>query len=401
MTSRAGMHFPCCCERRDGEPSGKLNPIEEAVLRQFIRFGIPPEPRECAIRRTTYLQQLSDLNKRNALPQSATGALRDGEFKAEQRRLKAEARADILRIQSDPYSYRYWVPGKNDYRRLVICQAMWAHDTRLSDPDLLFPLPKKGRGRPSTGKMWTYSQFAKMAYRKLELEREEADADEQKLLDPPIEQAAVAAAAIELINESAKEGEWTGIIPEASTIEVSWKHLNVDVEGKDPPYPPAIQRLEDATAHLKSIENAADMLGMRRNLSPEYPEFARWAAAKLWVEENQDPQQQPWFEHRPPAYVCCWKTHRMWLSTVPSMGSREVKEGHASIAMPMLAEALAMGIAMLISADERQKTPRDIRLSGEHFGKLIGGFVAILHQNNDTTGDQLMDILGVEREKLN
>jgi len=41
MTSRAGMHFPCCCERRDGEPSGKLNPIEEAVLRQFIRFGIP------------------------------------------------------------------------------------------------------------------------------------------------------------------------------------------------------------------------------------------------------------------------------------------------------------------------------------------------------------------------
>lgn len=84
-----------------------------------------------------------------------------------------------------------------------------------------------------------------------------------------------------------------------------------------------------------------------------------------------------------------------------AMGSREVKEGQASIAMPMLAEALAMGIAMLISADEQQKTPRDIRLSGEHFGKLIAGFAAILQKNDDTTGDQLMDMLGVSREKLN
>lgn len=46
------------------------------------------------------------------------------------------------------------------------------------------------------------------------------------------------------------------------------------------------------------------------------------------------------------------------------MGPREVKEGHASIAMPMLAEALAMGIAMLITADDTKRTPRDIRLGG-------------------------------------
>lgn len=84
-----------------------------------------------------------------------------------------------------------------------------------------------------------------------------------------------------------------------------------------------------------------------------------------------------------------------------AMGSREVKEGHASIAMPLLAEALAMGVAMLITADETIKTPRDIRMAGEHFGKLIGGFAAILQNGNDTTGDQLLDMLGVSRTKLN
>lgn len=84
-----------------------------------------------------------------------------------------------------------------------------------------------------------------------------------------------------------------------------------------------------------------------------------------------------------------------------AMGSREVKEGHASIAMPMLSEALAMGIAMLITADETKRTPRDMTLAGEHFGKLIGGFAAILQNGDDTTGSQLMEMLGVTRTKLN
>lgn len=84
-----------------------------------------------------------------------------------------------------------------------------------------------------------------------------------------------------------------------------------------------------------------------------------------------------------------------------AMGSREVKEGHASIAMPMLTEALAMGIAMLITADDDQQTPRDMRLSGEHFGKMIGGFAAILKNGDDTTGTQLMAMLGVTKTKLN
>ncbi|WP_426387591.1 hypothetical protein [Sphingobium sp. R-21] len=84
-----------------------------------------------------------------------------------------------------------------------------------------------------------------------------------------------------------------------------------------------------------------------------------------------------------------------------AMGSREVKEGHASIAMPMLTEALAMAIAMLITADDVQQTPRDMRLSGEHFGKMIGGFASILKNGDDTTGTQLMAMLGVSKTKLN
>ena len=84
-----------------------------------------------------------------------------------------------------------------------------------------------------------------------------------------------------------------------------------------------------------------------------------------------------------------------------AMGSREVKEGHASIAMPMLAEALAMGIAMLITADDTKRTPRDIRVAGEYFGKLIGGFATILHDGEDRTGSQLLDMLGVMPTKLN
>lgn len=34
-----------------------------------------------------------------------------------------------------------------------------------------------------------------------------------------------------------------------------------------------------------------------------------------------------------------------------------------------------MGIAMLVTADETQRTPREIRLAGEHFGKLIGALL--------------------------
>lgn len=84
-----------------------------------------------------------------------------------------------------------------------------------------------------------------------------------------------------------------------------------------------------------------------------------------------------------------------------AMGSREVKEGHASIAAPMLAEALAMAIAMLITADETKSTPRDIRLTGEHFGKLIGGFASILKEGKDTSGAQILSMLGVGQTKLN
>lgn len=84
-----------------------------------------------------------------------------------------------------------------------------------------------------------------------------------------------------------------------------------------------------------------------------------------------------------------------------AMGSREVKEGHASIATPMLAEALAMALAMLITADESKATPRDVRLSAEHYGKMIGGFASILKNGDDNTGSQLLDMLGVSRTKLN
>ena len=40
-------------------------------------------------------------------------------------------------------------------------------------------------------------------------------------------------------------------------------------------------------------------------------------------------------------------------------------------------------------------------MAGEHFGKLIGGFAAILQNGDDTTGSQLMEMLGVTRTKLN
>ena len=88
-------------------------------------------------------------------------------------------------------------------------------------------------------------------------------------------------------------------------------------------------------------------------------------------------------------------------AVVHAMGSREVKEGHASLSAPMLAEALAMSIAMLISADDSKTTPRDLRLAGEHYGKMIAGFAGILNEGRDTTGAQLLSMMGLESTKLN
>ncbi|WP_278987261.1 hypothetical protein [Sphingobium yanoikuyae] len=88
-------------------------------------------------------------------------------------------------------------------------------------------------------------------------------------------------------------------------------------------------------------------------------------------------------------------------AVVHAMGSREVKPGHASISAPMLAEALALSIAMLISADDSKNTPRDIRMAGEQIGKMVGGFATILREGNDTTGAQMLGLLGLGTAKVN
>lgn len=291
------MRFPCCDDRWAELPRPQLEGIEAALLRQFIRFNIPPEPRACKIRTAVYLRELDELIARSELAREASGAIDHGDFLAGAKRLSDRAEADYAQIRRDPYSYKNWEPSSEDWRRLAICQSMWAHDSKVNEPELLVPMHKRGRGRPQTGIYWTYAAFVEMALRKL--------AKEGAVTEDQIEQGAAAAEAVKLMKEAVKAGQWNGDIPEATTIEVAWGKLHLDDSDRSPAPPPAVQFRLDVKDHLKRIESVADRLGMRRNLTPEFSEFAGWAAEKVRPATEMPP------------YVRCWWTYGLWIKNAP------------------------------------------------------------------------------------
>ena len=97
------MRFPCCEYRQPPQRPRELERVEAALLRLFIRYKIPPLPRECAIRAWKYQRDLADLIDRSNLPKDKPGALTKAMFDTETARLKAKATADYRRLEADPY----------------------------------------------------------------------------------------------------------------------------------------------------------------------------------------------------------------------------------------------------------------------------------------------------------
>ena len=303
------MRFPCCEDRKPPKPPREVERIEAALLRLFIRHKIPPRPRECAIRAWQYQRDLADLIDRSNLPLKKTGALTEAMFRVEKARLKAQATADYRRLEADPYSYRYWQPTAEDLRRLAIRQAITAHEPKPGDPDLLIPLPKRGRGRPETGVLWKYAEYAEMGIRKAEDDLRKYEADNKLPAGSgKVKQINAAAAAVEMMNEAAKEGEWVGILPGAETIESLWgKMFPVNPEN-NPPLPPDMQFYHDALAHEQEVERAVDRLGPLGRHAPAFEDFADWAFAKIAA------------KYRVPEHIVSWE-HREWPATVAGIAS--------------------------------------------------------------------------------
>ena len=335
------MRFPCCEYRQPPQRPRELERVEAALLRLFIRYKIPPLPRECAIRAWKYQRDLADLIDRSNLPKDKPGALTKAMFDTETARLKAKATADYRRLEADPYSYRYWQPTAEDLRRLSIRQAITAHKPKPADPDILIPLPKKGRGRPETGALWKYAQYAEMGLRKAEDDLRKFEAENKLPVGKgKVKQIDAAAAAVKMMNVAAEDGKWTGIVPSEGTIEGLWRDMFPDDPKDTPPLPPDMQFYYDALEHEEEVEHAVDRLGLLGVLPPEFEDFADWAFAKVAAKVRVPTDIVSWRQPRwltfigaalgndMPSLISSWGElldWRKWLDTRPAMARAESK----------------------------------------------------------------------------
>ncbi|HKR16615.1 hypothetical protein [Rhizorhapis sp.] len=262
--------------------------IEAALLRQFIRFGIPPMPRDCVARRYQHENDLEALHERNSRPSGTNGALTVSEFEAELKRLEREFESDILRLLADPHSYRYWKPTAENWRRLAICQAMYAHKSSTAEPSLLVPLPRKGRGRPKAD-LWHRAHYVYSARAIL--------AKEKKIPVREVSQKAASEKAAKLIAEAARAGHWRGKVPSATTIEEAWSDLYIDDEQKSPDLPAWMMARRDIQDHLKRIEAAADCLGLQSQMAPDLHDFLAWLAGQITADEQLAATPSDWAEY--------------------------------------------------------------------------------------------------------
>lgn len=83
-----------------------------------------------------------------------------------------------------------------------------------------------------------------------------------------------------------------------------------------------------------------------------------------------------------------------------SLGSREIEPGMTGISTDLLMQSLSMAVAMMIAADTRNPTPRDVRLDSEKWGKIIAGYAKILREENDLTARDLMELMGLQSRNI-
>jgi len=187
-------------------------------------------------------------------------------------RLDSEYQSRAGELLTDPHSYRYWQPTGDDWRKLFICQAMWAHDSKHSEPALLVPRPKKARGRPKAD-MWTRARFVNTARHRI--------ASRESIPVTAVSKKAASIEAEKLIKKAARAGDWRGAIPTAATIEEAWSDLHIEDDGTSPELPAWMEPFLEGPRHLAEIERVADKLGMARNLPTDYTEFASWAFGRV------------------------------------------------------------------------------------------------------------------------
>lgn len=250
-------------------------------------------PRDCTARSHIHESDLAALHERRAQPQGTQGAITESVFQRELKRLEDEFQADIEKLRSAPHSYRYWRPTADDWRRLAICQAMYAHESDRAESALLAPLPKKSRGRPKAD-MWSRAHFVYSARALI--------AKQQGIPARDVSQKAASEKAAALIEMAARHGDWRGHVPSAGTIEEAWADLHIDEwdedgEPKSPEFPTWMGTRFDIHDHLSTIERAADRLGLQNQLPVDLNDFLGWASGRIDNCDRFSPVPQNWAEY--------------------------------------------------------------------------------------------------------
>ncbi|KXU30937.1 hypothetical protein A0J57_14040 [Sphingobium sp. 22B] len=236
---------------------------------------------------------MAALHKRRAQPQGTHGAITESVFQRELKRLEDEFQADIEKLRSAPHSYRYWRPTADDWRRLAICQAMYAHESDRAESALLAPLPKKSRGRPKAD-MWSRAHFVYSARALI--------AKQQGISARDVPQKAASEKAAALIAMAARNGDWLGCVPSAATIEEAWASLHIDEydedgEPKSPEFPAWMRTRFDIHDHLSAIERAADRLGLQNQLPADVNDFLSWADGRIHSSERFASMPRSWADY--------------------------------------------------------------------------------------------------------
>lgn len=85
---------------------------------------------------------------------------------------------------------------------------------------------------------------------------------------------------------------------------------------------------------------------------------------------------------------------------VHALGAKGMEPGKTAISTDDLLTSISMALAMLITADTRNSTPRDVRLAAEKWARIVAGYARILRESNDTVGSQLLAMLGLEQRDI-
>lgn len=72
-------------------------------------------------------------------------------------------------------------------------------------------------------------------------------------------------------------------------------------------------------------------------------------------------------------------------------------EGRPALSHELVMKSLAMGIALMITGQPEDRTPRDVRLDAEHWGKAIAQYARALHEAGPEFARTTLKLLGIEQ----